>query len=67
MVLRDYQLHGGYTPGPLLAVAALAGLAGSCMLGAGGRGRERAATATACLLTTATAIILLLASDVYEF
>ena len=66
-VLRDYQLHGGYTPGPLLAVAALAGLAGSCMLGAGGRRRERAATATACLLTTATAIILLLASDVYEF
>jgi hypothetical protein len=65
-VLRDYQLHGGYTPGPLLAVAALAGLAGSCMLGVGRR-RQRAATATACLLTTATAIILLLASDVYEF
>ena len=66
-VLRDYQLHGGYTPGPLLAVAALAGLAGSCMLGVGGCRRECAATATACLLTTATAIILLLASDVYEF
>jgi hypothetical protein len=63
--LRDYQLHGGYTPGPLLAVAALAGLAGSCMLG--GRRREHAATATACLLTTAMAIILLLASDAYEF
>jgi hypothetical protein len=66
-VLRDYQLHGGYTPGPLLAVAALAGLAGSCMLGVGGRRREHAAMATACLLTTAPAIILLLASDVYEF
>ena len=63
--LRDYQLHGGYTPGPLLAVAALAGLAGSCMLGF--LRRERTATATACLLTTATAIILLLASDAYEF
>jgi hypothetical protein len=63
--LRDYQLHGGYTPGPLLAVAALAGLAGSCMLG--GRRREHTATATACLLTTAMAIILLLASDAYEF
>jgi hypothetical protein len=63
--LRDYQLHGGYTPGPLLAVAALAGLAGSCMLG--GRRREHTATATACLLTTASAIILLLASDAYEF
>jgi Dolichyl-phosphate-mannose-protein mannosyltransferase len=64
-VLRDYQLHGGYTPGPLFAVAALAGLAGSCMLG--GRRRERTATAAACLLTTAMAIILLLASDAYEF
>lgn len=63
--LRNYQLHGGYTPGPLLAVAALAGLAGSCILG-GGR-REHTATATACLLTTAMAIILLLASDAYEF
>ncbi len=65
--LRDYQLHGGYTPGPLFAVAALAGLAGSCMLGLGGRRREHPATAAACLLTTATAIILLLASDAYEF
>ena len=27
--LRDYQLGGGYTPGPLLALCALAGLAGS--------------------------------------
>src|SRR6185437_3800806 len=27
--LRGYQLHGGYTPGPLYALAALAGLAGS--------------------------------------
>ena len=26
--LRTYQLDGGYTPGPLLALAALAGLAG---------------------------------------
>ncbi len=63
--LRAYQLHGGYTPGPLLAVAALAGLAGSCMLGVGRR--EHLATAIACLLTTAMAIVLLLASDAYEF
>ena len=64
--LRGYQLHGGYTPGPLLAVFALAGLAGSCMLGLGSR-REHTAAATACLLTTAAAIVLLLASDAYEF
>ena len=63
--LRAYQLHGGYTPGPLLAVAALAGLAGSCMLGF--RRREHPAAATACLLTTAMAVTLLLASDAYEF
>jgi hypothetical protein len=30
--LRSYQLHGGYTPGPLLALAALAGLIGSAAL-----------------------------------
>jgi hypothetical protein len=78
--LRDYQLHGGYTPGPLLALAALAGLAGSCVLGGsvvgsavpdgsvpGGRRREHLVTAAACLLFTATGIILLLASDAYEF
>jgi hypothetical protein len=64
-MLRDYQLHGGYTPGPLLAVAVLAGLAGSC--GLRRRRREHRAAATACLLTTATALILLLASDAYEF
>jgi 4-amino-4-deoxy-L-arabinose transferase-like glycosyltransferase len=63
--LRAYQLHGGYTPGPLFLVAALAGLAGSCMLGL--RRREDPATAAACLLTTGMAIILLLGSDAYEF
>ncbi len=62
--LRYYQLHGGYTPGPLLALAALAGLAGSCLLG---RRREHTTTATACLLSTAMTIILLLGSDAYEF
>jgi hypothetical protein len=63
--LRGYQLHGGYAPGPLLAVAALAGLAGSSMLGFGRR--ERTAAATACLPITAMAFILLLAADAYEF
>ncbi len=28
-VLRDYQLHGGYTPGPLYAFVLAAGLTGS--------------------------------------
>src|SRR5262249_61933283 len=30
--LRAYQLHGGYTPGPLLLLFTLAGLAGSLLL-----------------------------------
>jgi len=38
-VLRAYQLDGGYTPGPLLALAALAGLGGS--LGAARRRTNR--------------------------
>ena len=63
--LRAYQLHGGYTPGPLLLVAMLAGLAGTCMLGI--RRPEYPATASACMLTTGMALILLLASDAYEF
>jgi Dolichyl-phosphate-mannose-protein mannosyltransferase len=64
-LLRDYQMHGGYTPGPLLALAALVGLAGSCLLGR--RRREHTTVATACLLSTAMAVILLLGSDAYEF
>jgi hypothetical protein len=39
VALRDYQLHGGYTPGPLLAVAGLTGLAAAA--GAGRRWDRR--------------------------
>ena len=72
-VLRDYQLHGGYTPGgPCSRWPPLAGPGPGATCSAyygpdSGRICSRQATATACLLTTATAIILLLASDVYEF
>jgi hypothetical protein len=51
--LRSYQLDGGYTPGPLLALCMLAGLAGSLGL--------------ACLLFFGTAVFALLAPDVYQF
>ena len=64
-VLRGYQLHGGYTPGPLLAVAAIGGLAGICALS--GSRREHASPASACLLVTTMAVAVLLASDAYEF
>ncbi len=64
-MLRGYQLHGGYTPGPVLAIAAIAGLAG--IWGAGGPRREHTSLASACMLATATALAVLLASDAFEF
>jgi hypothetical protein len=64
--LRSYQLGGGYTPGPLLALCVLAGLAGSLLVltGRGGASRQ---LALACLLFTGTAAAVLLPPDVYEF
>ena len=63
--LRGYQLHGGYTPGPLLAFATLAGLAGALIALAGGlaaargrgflTGRQRE-LALACLLVFGSAV-----------
>ena len=79
-VLRDYQLDGGYTPGPLYAAGLVAGLLGS-LCGLARRRtlsavHERAADheratgserAAACLLVTLSAVVLLLSSDAYEF
>jgi hypothetical protein len=73
--LRSYQLDGGYTPGPLFLLAAVAGLLGS--LGVARRratpARHATATAaardsaTACLLTFLAAVGVLLGSDAFEF
>jgi hypothetical protein len=66
--LRGYQLHGGYTPGPLLALCALAGLAGSVSLLVPRRAARLAREpALACLLFFASAVSVLLVSDVFEF
>jgi hypothetical protein len=66
--LRGYQLHGGYTPGPLFALCVLAGLIGSASLlvrrRAGPAARE---PALACLLMFASGVSVLLVSDVFEF
>ncbi|HUB22197.1 MAG TPA: hypothetical protein VMA97_07310 [Streptosporangiaceae bacterium] len=62
VVLRDYQLHGGYTPGPVFALAAIAGLLGICALD-----REHRIMASACVLATVTAGAVLIVSDAYEF
>jgi hypothetical protein len=70
-VLRDDQLHGGYTPGPLYALALAAGLSGS-LSGPRRRRTLRAAgadteLAAACALVTLSAVVLLAGSDAFEF
>jgi hypothetical protein len=66
--LRGYQLHGGYTPGPLFALLAIAGFAGSVLA----LPRRRTAAgdrvlALASLLFTISAAVLLMVPDLYEF
>jgi hypothetical protein len=68
--LRGYQLGGGYTPGPLLALCALAGLAGSAALLLRRRMAADPVTrqlALACLLCFLSAGSVLLVSDLFEF
>ena len=65
--LRGYQLHGGYTPGPLLGLCVLAGLAGSLALL-----RRRGDPGTrqlglACLLFFLSGVAVLLVSGLFEF
>lgn len=65
--LRAYQLDGGYTSGPLLALFALAGLAGSAVLL-----RRRIEPPTrrlglACLLFFGSGVFVLAVSDLFEF
>jgi hypothetical protein len=67
--LRSYQLNGGYAPGPLLALAAVAGLAGTLSIGSC-RSRISSAErdlALASLLVFTTAAAILLTADVFEF
>jgi len=66
--LHHYQLDGGYAPGPLLALFTVSGLAGSLI--ALVRRRVDARTrqlALACLLFFASAVFVLLASDIFVF
>jgi hypothetical protein len=65
--LRGYQLGGGYTPGPLLAAASLAGLAGSLAALRRRVPAAQRATAQACLLFLAAGGCVLLASNAFEF
>jgi len=68
-VLRGYQLDGGYTPGPVYALALAAGLSGSLS----GLRRHRSfravdkELAAACTLVTLSAVVLLAGSDAFGF
>jgi len=66
--LRAYQLDGGYTPGPLLAVCVLAGLAGSAVALLRRRlDTETRQLAVACLLCFLSGAFVILVSDAFEF
>ena len=62
--LRYYQLHGGYTPGPVFLLGLLLGLAGIFTFG---RRRDPENLSLACLLITGSAVAVLLGADLYEF
>ena len=63
IALRYYQLHGGYTPGPVFLFGLLAGIAGIFTF----RRRRDSGPALACLLITGCAVAVLLGADLYEF
>jgi hypothetical protein len=65
--LRAYQLHGGYTPGPLLLVFTLTGAAGSAAAIARRRDPRARQLALACLLLFTSGAALTLAADLFEF
>jgi len=67
VILRGYQLRGGYTPGPLYAVTLAAGLAGSLAGLVRRRGVTDREPAAACLLATLSVVVLLVSSDAFEF
>jgi hypothetical protein len=61
IALRYYQLHGGYTPGPVFLLGLLAGIGGIFAF------RRCRAQALACLLITGCAMAVVLGADLYEF
>jgi len=63
IALRDYQLHGGYTPGPVVLLTLLAGVAGIFTIGR----RDPGNLGLACLLLTTSAVAVLLGADLYQF
>lgn len=65
--LRSYQLGRGYTPGPLFALAALAGLVGSAAAARRRADQGIRQAALGCLLFFGSAAFVLGVSDLFEF
>src|SRR6266704_1367518 len=63
ILLRYYQLHVGYTPGPVFLFGLLVGIGGLFTF----RRRRDCGPALACLLITGCAVAVLLGADLYEF
>jgi hypothetical protein len=59
--LRAYQLHGGFTPGPLFLAFIFSGTMGAVCF------RRQRTAALACVLVTGLAVAALLGADLYEF
>ena len=65
--LRSYQLDGGSTPGPLMALLTLAGLGGSLLAAVRRPDWQRRRLTQACLLFFAAGIAVLAMSDAFQF
>jgi hypothetical protein len=65
--LRSYQLDGGYTPGPLLLLFTVTGLAGSAFVLRWRADPALRQLALACLLFFACAVTVTLISDLFVF
>jgi hypothetical protein len=65
--LRSYQLDGGYTPGPLMALLAVAGLVGSLLVLWRRATPGKRQIALACLLYFGAAVAILAMSDAFQF
>lgn len=65
--LRDYQLGGGYVPGPLLALFTLTALAGSAVGVVRRQPPARRSAALGSLLFLSTGAAILLISDVFQY
>jgi hypothetical protein len=65
--LRAYQLHGGFTPGPLMALFAVVGMAGSVLVVARRGAPQRRLLSQACVAFFATGTAVLIMSDAFQF